>query len=148
MGPCSKAMLRTLLWFWDVGEATFHQVRPVLFLRAQGHQRQKCLPWVKMFPVISAFLEMPYKHHLFEQHPWVLCNTEEEATVHSKTQSLFYRDTQRKFWPKRRSRKMSGSCKSICMHSLVRKRKLGNSIRSSLRFSCQEIRPKLGTALE
>ena len=74
MGPCSRATLRALPWFWNVQtRQRFHLVLPVL-LRPQVHQRQKYLPWIMMLPVTSAFLEMACEHHLFEQHPWVLCD--------------------------------------------------------------------------
>jgi hypothetical protein len=63
---------------------------------------------------------------------------------HSITQCLFYRDTQRKFWPELHSRKMPELLQeSICMHSFVRKRKLCNSIGSSLCFSCQEMQTQI-----
>lgn len=99
-----------------------------------------------MFSVTSAFLEMPSKQYLLEQHLWVLCNLVVEATLRSMTQCLFYRDTQRKFWQELHSRKMLGSCKSICMHSFVRK--YVTQYVPPFILAARKFRPKLATALE
>lgn len=94
------------------------------------------------------FWEPPHKHGLFEQRLCVLGNTVVWAAVCAVTPRLSYQDTQREFWQELPARKMPGSCKSICMHSFVWKRKLCNWI---LCFSCtvsaRKFRPKLRTPL-
>lgn len=132
---------RGLCWLQPCGRSNDVAALFSTAFNVQGkHKREHC-PWAAIFPMASASWEMPNNiAHLDSQRLWLFCNTVMEATGRSVTQCPFYRDTQRKFWQTLHSRKMPELLRiDLYAFFCQTKRKVCNSVRSSLLLSCQEM---------